>query len=68
MQEIRTIWNIVVVVYMINRKWFIKKKINCQNIKQDISYEPTTNKHNIIIVTKFNRNKIYKDLFQKLGE
>ena len=45
-----------------------KKKINCQNIKQDISYEPTTNKHNIIIVTKFNRNKIYKDLFEKLGE
>ena len=51
---------------MINRKWFIKKEINCQNIKQDISYELTINKHNIIIVTKFNRNKIYKYLFQKL--
>ena len=36
-QESRTIWNIVVVAYMINRKWFIKKEINCQNIKQDIS-------------------------------
>ena len=53
---------------MINRKWFIKKEISCPNIKQDTSYELTTNKHNIVVVTKLDRNKIYKDLFKKLGE
>ena len=53
---------------MINRKWFMKKEISCPNIKQDISYDSTTNKHNIVIITKLNRKKIYKDLFEKLGE
>lgn len=53
---------------MINRKRFIKKEISCPNIKQDTSYELTTNKHNIGIVIKLDRNKIYKDLFKKLGE
>ena len=67
-QEGRTIWNIAVVAYMINRKWFMKKEISCPNIKQDTSYELTTNKHNISIVTKLDRNKIYKDLFEKFGE
>ncbi len=27
------IWNILVIAYMINRKWFIKKEISCPNIK-----------------------------------
>ena len=67
-QESRTIWDIAVVAYMINRKWFKEKEISCPNIKQDTSYEHTTNKHNITIVTKLDRNKIYKDLFEKLGE
>lgn len=62
------IWDISVIAYTINRKRFIKKEISCPNIKQDTSYELTTNKHNIVIVIKLDRNKIYKDLFKKLGE
>ena len=52
---------------MINKNWFETKEINCPNIKEDTSYEITQNKHNVTFVTKLNRDKIYEDLFNKLG-
>ncbi|CDE24372.1 unknown [Clostridium sp. CAG:440] len=53
---------------MINKKWFKTKQISCPNVRENTSYEVTNNKHNITFVTKLNRNKIYEDLFNKLGE
>ena len=41
--------------------------ISSPNIKEDTSYEITQNKHNVTFVTKLNRDKIYEDLFNKLG-
>lgn len=67
-QESRVIWDISVVAYIINKKWFEIKEISCPNIKEDSSYELTDNKHIITFVTKLDRNAIYKDLFMKLGE
>ncbi len=67
-QESRVIWDISVVAYMVNKNWFETKKVSCPNIKEDTSYEITDNKHNITFVTKLNRDKIYEDLFMKLGE
>ena len=67
-QESRVIWDIAVIAYIINKNWFETKKISCPNINKDTSYEVTNNKHNINFVTKLNRDKIYKDLFEKLGE
>ena len=67
-QESRVIWDISVIAYMINKKWFKYKKISCPNINKDTSYEITKNNHIITYVTKVNRNKIYQDLFNKLGE
>ena len=67
-QESRVIWDISVIAYMINKKWFKTKQISCPNVRKDTSYEVTNNKHNITFVTKLNRNKIYEDLFNKLGE
>ena len=52
---------------MINKNWFETKEINCPNIKEDTSYEMTENRHNVTFVTKLNREKIYEDLFNKLG-
>lgn len=52
---------------MINKNWFETKEINCPNIKEDTSYEMTENRHNVTFVTKLNRDKIYEDLFNKLG-
>ena len=56
------------VAYMVNKNWFETKKVSCPNIKEDTSYGITDNKHNITFVTKLNRDKIYDDLFMKLGE
>ena len=66
-QEERVIWDIVVIAYMINKKRFKSESISCPNIKEDTSYELTKNRHNITFVTKVDRDKIYKDLFRKLG-
>ena len=67
-QESRVIWDIAVVAYMINKNWFETKQISCPNIRKDTSYEVTDNRHSITFVTKLDRDKIYKDLFEKLGE
>ncbi len=67
-QESRVIWDISVIAYMINKNWFETKEISCLNIKEDGSYELTDNRHTITFVTKLDRDKIYEDLFKKLGE
>lgn len=66
-QESRVIWDISVIAYRINKNWFETKEISSPNIKEDTSYEITQNKHNVTFVTKLNRDKIYEDLFNKLG-
>lgn len=67
-QERRIIWDISVIAYMINKKWFTSKDISCPNIKEDTSYKITTNRHNITMVTYIDANSVYNDLFEKLGE
>ena len=67
-QESRVIWDIAVIAYMINKNWFETKQISCPNIRKDTSYEVTDNRHSITFVIKLDRDKIYKDLFEKLGE
>ena len=66
-QETRVIWDISVIAYMINKNWFETKKISCPNIKEDSSYELTDNRHSITFITKLDRDRIYEDLFKKLG-
>ncbi|MEG1705608.1 MAG: nucleoside hydrolase [Clostridia bacterium] len=65
-QESRVIWDISVIACVIDKTWFEIKQISCPNIKDDTSYEITENKHNILFVTKMNKEYIYNDLFKKL--
>ena len=67
-KERRVIWDISVIAYMINKEWFETKEISCPNINDDTSYELMTNNHKITVVNYLNVDKIYKDLFEKLGE
>ena len=67
-QEERTIWDISVIAYMINKNWFKKEIISCPNIKEDTSYELTNDNHKINIIIDIDRDKIYEDLFKKLGD
>ena len=66
--ERRVIWDISVIAYMINKKWFTSEDISCPNIKKDTSYEITTNNHKITMVNYIDVDKVYSDLFKKLGE
>ena len=65
--ETKEIWDISVIAYMINKNWFETKEISCPNIREDSSYELTDNRHVITFVTKLDRDKIYNDLFKKIG-
>lgn len=63
----RVIWDISVIAYLINKDWFYVTTVNCPNINEDTSYEINTNNHKIDIVNYIDVNKVYNDLFQKLG-
>lgn len=67
-QERRVIWDISVIAYMINKDWFTSKEISCPNIKEDTSYEQTTDNHKITMINDIDVNKVYNDLFKKLGD
>lgn len=67
-QERRTIWDISVIAYMINKEWFTGREISCPIIKDDTSYELTNNNHKITMIDWIDIDKVYTDLFQKLGE
>lgn len=66
-QESRVIWDISAIAYIINKNWFETKEVSCPNINDDTSYEMTESNYKIVFVTKLDRNKIYEDLFNKLG-
>lgn len=66
--ESRVIWDISVIAYMINKGWFEVKEISCPNIKEDTTYEFTDNNLKIKFVTRIDKDKIYEDLFKRLGE
>ena len=64
----RVIWDISAIAYLINKDWFEVSKINCPDINEDTSYRLSTTNHLINMVNYLNVNKIFEDLFKKLGE
>lgn len=67
-QERRVSWDISVIAYMINKNWFTSQDISCPKINDNTSYELTTNNHKITMINYINVDKVYTDLFNKLGE
>ncbi len=67
-QARRVIWDISVVAYLINKNWFEEEKISCPNINNDTSYDLNTNNHLITMVKYIDVNKVYEDMFNKLGK
>ena len=67
-RERGVIWDISVVAYMINKNWFTSKEISLPNINDDTSYEFTNNNYKITMVNYIDVDKVYNDLFNKLGE
>ena len=63
----RVIWDISAVAYLLNKEWFETSQINCPNINHDTSYAIAENKHKISMISNMDVDKIYEDLFSKLG-
>lgn len=62
------IWDISVIAYMINPKWFHTIDISCPIINDDLTFTLTQNRHHIRFVDHLDANKIYEDLFHKLKQ
>ena len=67
LQERRVLWDISVIAYMINKNWFVGKKISCPNINDDTSYELTTNNHLITMINDIKSDKIIEDMLYSLS-
>ena len=52
---------------MINKSWFVDKKISCPNINDDTSYELTTNNHLITKINDIKSDKIIEDMLYSLS-
>ena len=66
LQERRVLWDISVIAYMINKNWFVGKKISCPKINDDTSYELTTNNHLITMINDMKSDKIIEDMLYSL--
>lgn len=64
----RVIWDISVVAYLINKKWFKTKELKGLSLSNDFKYYIDSGKITKIMVEKMNNKKIYENLFKKLNE
>lgn len=63
----KTIWDISVIGYLINKSWFNEEEISCPEVLDDGNYKITNNIHKVIFVNDIFRSKIYHDFFIKMG-
>jgi len=66
--ERRVIWDISAIGYVINPYWFESFKIRCPKISDELKYIESDFKHEITFVNKINVNKLYEDMFNKIGD
>lgn len=67
-QERRVIWDISVIAFLINKSWFETQNISCPLINEDTTYSFTQARHPITFVGYLDVDKIFTDLFIRLGE
>lgn len=63
----KTLWDLSVIAYEINSKWFKEEEISCPKVLDNGLYEQTKNNHKVIFINDLYRNKIYQDFFIKMG-
>ena len=64
----KTLWDISVIAYEINKEWFKEEQISCPNILDNGLYEQTNDRHKVTFVNDLYRNKIYQDFFIKMND
>lgn len=61
------IWDIAVIAYMINPRWFVRKVVDVPMINKDLAYEGNYENRKADMVVYLSSYQIYDDLFRKLG-
>lgn len=64
----RILWDISVIAYLINKKWFNAKEIKGLRLSEKLQYYTDTSKTSKIMVEQLDSKKIYEDLFKKLNK
>ncbi len=62
----KTLWDISVVAYLINKNWFKVFSISCPYVDENNKYILSENRHMISFISSLDDNKIFNDLFNKL--
>lgn len=60
------LWDLAVIAYLRNKKWFQAMEVSCPDINEDTSYKLTESNHKITMINYMEVNKIYNDLFEIL--
>ncbi len=60
------LWDIAVIAYLKNKRWFQTMEVSCPDINEDTSYKLTENNQKITIISHIEVNEIYNDLFEML--
>ena len=63
----KTIWDISVIAYLINKEWFEEEQISCPIVLDNGKYKTTKNTKKVTFINNLSRNKIYQDFFIKMG-
>lgn len=62
------VWDIAVIAYLVNPRWFVRRVINIPSIDKDYKYKENKNNFKMSYICYLSSNKIYQDLFKKLGD
>lgn len=64
----KTLWDLSVVAYEINKDWFKEQVISCPKILKNGDYKMTKNSHKVTFISDISRNKLYQDFFIKMNK
>ena len=64
----RMIWDISVMAYVINPNWCTSRLVSTPILREDFSWEHTSNRHLMRECSFIHRNFVFGDMFQKLNK
>ena len=62
----KEIWDLAPVAYLLDANWTPSELVSTPHLKDDLSWQPTSNRHKMRLVTYVDRDPIFRDLFSKL--
>lgn len=64
----KVIWDVTAVAWLVNPSWIPTNLVHSPVLTDQVTYSVDQSRHFIRIATSLNRDAIFRDLFEKLGE